>query len=124
MYDILIVGSGVVGLTQALLLARDSALRIALVDSKIPESTWSEAAYDRRVYAITPASRDILERAGVWASIEAKRSPPFKRMRVWTEGGGELFFDQAQLGVPALGYIIEENLLRAALLEKLAAISQ
>lgn len=121
MYDILIVGSGVVGLTQALLLAQDKMLRIGLVDSKVPEALWSEETYDARVYAITQSSQEILERIGVWPSIQGKRLSPFKRMRVWdSDGKGELCFDHAELRVPMLGHIIEESLLRTSLLEKLS----
>ncbi len=39
-------------------------------------------------------------------------------MQVWSSQGGELTFDHAQLRVPVLGHILEENLLRTALFEK------
>jgi len=120
MYEVIIVGSGIVGLVHALLLAKDSALRIAIVDAKDPASTWSETVYDSRVYALTPASQQLLDSLNVWSQIQSKRASPFIRMQVWdARGGGELVFDHAQLNVPTLGYIIEENLLRATLLEKL-----
>ncbi len=123
MYDVLIVGSGVVGLAQALLLAQEKNLHLALIDAKNSKASWSETTHDARVYAITPHSKKILEKAGVWDSIQSKRLSLFKRMWIG-DGLSEMMFDHAQLGVPALGYIIEENLLRSVLLEKLSSLSQ
>ncbi|HSW71086.1 MAG TPA: UbiH/UbiF/VisC/COQ6 family ubiquinone biosynthesis hydroxylase [Gammaproteobacteria bacterium] len=124
MYEVIIVGSGIVGLVCALLLAKESALRIAILDATCPELSWSEQNYDSRVYALTPASQQVLENLALWSDIQAKRSSPFTRMHVWDEkGGGELIFDHASLNVPALGYIVEDKLLRSTLLEKLKSFS-
>jgi 2-octaprenylphenol hydroxylase len=120
MYDLIIIGSGIVGLMNALLLAQNTPFKIAILDAKVPRFTWSAADYDSRVYAITPASQQLLKKLALWSTLEAKRLSPFMHLSVWdAAGGGEIHFNHAELQVPVLGYILEENLLRGSLLEKL-----
>jgi len=125
MYDIIIVGCGLVGLINALLLAKESGLRIAILDAKTPGATWNVDHYDSRVFAITPATKNILQNLGVWSLIESRRLSVYTRMQIWDEkSGAELIFDQADLSVPCLGYIVEENLIRTALLDQAAEVDQ
>lgn len=120
MYDITIVGAGIPGLVSALLLAQKTSLRIAVLDAKSPELSWSEKDYDLRVYAVIPAVQAIFEELGIWSTMISKRAAPFKAMQVWdAQGRGELAFHHADLNVPTLGYILEENLIRSILFEKL-----
>lgn len=125
MYDVTIMGGGIVGLVQALLLAKEPGLRIALVEAKPLRFDWSVSDYDARVYAITPASQQLLEGLDLWSQVLAKRVSPYTRMQVWDgRGGGELTFDQAQLNVSVLGYILEENLLREVLFSQVSKQAQ
>lgn len=121
---ILISGGGAVGLTLAALLDRIRPdCRVILVEPRdLPR--WDLTETGLRVYALSRASEQVLERAGAWASIEARRASPYERMRVWegesAEGIGSIGFDCADLGEPNLGYIVEDVLIRDALLERLA----
>jgi 2-octaprenylphenol hydroxylase len=121
-YDIIIVGAGIVGATAALALAKKTSLQIALVDSKNLSCAWDASQTEGRVSAITLASQRIFQRLQVWDSINAKRVSPYKKMRVWdANGAGKIEFDCAKLNTGALGYIIEDAVLRATLLHALRA---
>ena len=124
-YDIIIIGSGIVGMTTALLLAKNTSYKIALLESKSALPVWPFSCYDHRVSAISLASKKIFQQAGVWNAIQAKRMSPYTKMHVWDEAGqGEIQFDCTKLGEPALGYIIEENVMRISLLDEIACYPQ
>lgn len=96
-------------------------LRVALVEARpAPQSAQAEkpdgTAVDIRVSALSPASTRILAGIGAWQAIPADRRVGFQRMVVWDAGGrGEVRFDAAELGTPALGYIVENHEIVAAL---------
>jgi 2-octaprenylphenol hydroxylase len=118
-YDIIIIGGGIVGTTTALALAQQTNLQIALLDSHA-QQPWKPEIQDARVSAITLASQRIFQRLKVWPAIAAKRLSPFNKMHVW-DTQGELEFDCKALHEPHLGYIIEDQVLRASLAEQLSA---
>lgn len=118
-YDVLICGSGLVGLAMALALL-PSRLRIALLDPQAPpsppQSRMDRANFDARVSALTPASRALFEELGVWAGIEALRVCPYTDMQVWdADGTGSIHFSAAELHQPCLGYIAENGLVAGVL---------
>jgi 2-octaprenylphenol hydroxylase len=63
----------------------------------------------------------MLEALGAWQAIAGYRHCPYGHMTVWdAEGTGEIEFDRAEVNAPALGYIVENRAIVAALLDKLA----
>jgi len=127
MFDVLVVGGGPVGACAAALLARGgtaSPLKVAVLEPHRPQMPAADAAIDPRVVAVSRASERILEAAGAWAGV--RRLSPYERMRIWHESvpaisPGSLVFDAADVGEPNLGYIVENRVLQAALLESFAA---
>ncbi len=115
-YDVIIVGSGIVGATAALALAKHSNLRIAVLESQAILPIWRPEIYSARVSAISPASKRIFQDLNVWETIAAKRISPYTHMSVCdAEGEGSIQFDCANLCEPALGYIIEDQVIRESL---------
>ena len=80
-FDICIRGSGIVGSTLALLLARQR-LRIALVGQPA-------AANDVRAFALNAASRELLSVLRCWP--DAEHATAVQSMQVCGDAGGQVF---------------------------------
>ena len=108
-YDIVILGSGMVGTALACALG-NSVLRIAVLDRKKPNLDWPIEGYDLRVSALTNASQKILTYIGAWDAMVAKRVTPFTDMKVWdATGSGEITFSSEDIGTACLGHIVENQ---------------
>jgi len=121
-YDVLIVGSGIVGATYACALLQ-GGMRVALVEAKPKsnEKNLEEEQFDLRTFALTRASERIFTNLGVWDKIAAQRISPFREMHVWDAGGlGEIHFSSAMLNEASLGHIVEQAVIQAALTARLA----
>jgi 2-octaprenylphenol hydroxylase len=119
-YDVVIVGGGLVGATLALMLAQKTSLSIALIDAMALSTDWHPEKMEPRVSAISLASQRIFQHLQVWDAICTKRVSPYHKMHVWdASGNGVLGFDCESLNISALGHIIEDNVMRSSLIEKL-----
>jgi 2-octaprenylphenol hydroxylase len=117
-FDVLIVGAGMVGLTLALALRKNSQLKIAMVDTSVV--TELDDQIDVRVSAINVASKNIFANLGVWSAIDSSRVQDYQHMHVWDKAGlGKLDFSaQDSASFPPednLGWIIENKVIRHAL---------
>jgi 2-polyprenylphenol 6-hydroxylase len=124
-----------------------SALRVAVLEPNRPRMPAGDAPIDPRVVAVSRSSERILRAAGAWERVTAPvsapaymttqaeaqasvptvvpRLSPYERMRIWHESvapssPGALVFDAADVGEPNLGYIVENRVLQAALLDTFA----
>ena len=114
-YDIIILGSGMVGSALACALA-ETDLRIALLDKQKPQLDWPIEGYDLRVSALTYASQKILSHIGAWPEMLKRRATPFSNMLVWdATGDGKIEFNAEDSGVPQLGHIVENRVTQGAL---------
>lgn len=117
-YDVLITGGGVVGLTAALTMAK-CGLRVALIDAG-PLKTTTKTV-DSRVYAINKSSQKLLTEVSVWPHLESKRVSPYKHMHVWDALSNEAIdFDSRMIAQANLGFIIEESILKQALIAQVS----
>ena len=119
--DIMVVGAGMVGSTLALSLA-DSGLAIGLMDAGPLEVKPfdPQAPFAARVSALSPASRLIFERLGVWDGIIGRRACGYRAMRVWDGlGSGEIYFDSKGQATEFLGHIVENRVVQDAVIERL-----
>ncbi|MGH8311308.1 MAG: FAD-dependent oxidoreductase, partial [Steroidobacteraceae bacterium] len=122
-HDIIVVGGGVVGAALALALAREHC-DVALVERTETQPAFNRDSYDLRVYAISPGSKCFFEQLGVWDSIAGARISPFEGMRIWHRHPDQaLEFDAAESGVAELGWIVENEVLLAALWSALDRVS-
>jgi len=119
-FDILIVGGGMVGATLACALG-DTALRIGVIESAVAPMAWPEEEFDIRVSAITRATERAFAGIGAWEGMVRRRVAPYSHMHVWdATGSGSIDFDNADIGEANLGHIIENRVILAALLERMA----
>jgi ubiquinone biosynthesis UbiH/UbiF/VisC/COQ6 family hydroxylase len=112
--DVAVVGRGANGCAAALGLAQ-AGLRTVLVG---PESPVETDPWDPRVYALSPASRALLERLRVWPALDAARIQPVAAMRVFPDArpdAPELHFAAAEAGAQELACILEARNLGQAL---------
>lgn len=110
-FDICIRGTGIVGKTLALLLARER-LKVALLPAPGPRGA---AAADVRAYALNAASRHLLESLRSWPDEE--HATPVRTMQVQGDHDGAVHFDAATQGVDALAWIVDVPALEARLTE-------
>jgi 2-octaprenyl-6-methoxyphenol hydroxylase len=114
--DVLIVGGGFVGLALACGLA-ESGLVPVVVEAGDPQAALA-ASFDGRASAIALTSRRLLEGIGVWPKL-AGEAAPMLEIRV-SEGASRLFlhYDHREVGDHPFGHMLENRVLRRALLER------
>lgn len=118
MTDIVVVGGGSVGALTALGIAR-SGRSVLLMDRQEPERARGRLGIDIRNLAVSPGSREVMERCGVWSELDAAA---YTRMVVWEEWGTRVMeFAAADAGRGELGWIVESSELVSAIWEALRA---
>ena len=112
---IVILGSGLIGLSSALLLERYGLESIIIDKSSINEIKGTS---DKRTTAISQGSARIYEQIGVWKEL-VKYSQPIYKIKV-TEGSEAdgLTFNHKMTEEGVMGYIVENKFIRKFLLDK------
>lgn len=106
--EILVCGSGIAGLAMALGLAR-KGFDATLLGPPPPRPALGADDYHPRVYAISLASRRLLESLGVWQLMEARRVTPVEAMEVHGDTGGTVTLHAWQASQEHLAWIIESG---------------
>ena len=125
-FDVIIVGGGMVGASLALALSPKNSgqeLKVALIDRHSLSATPLDSAspWQPRVSAINEASMRLFQNLGCWQQMVDQRLCAYRHMEVWDgEGTGSIEFDANELGFSDLGHIIENDVIRNALLMALA----
>ncbi len=116
-FDVVIVGGGLVGLSLARALA-GSGLTLALVEPQPPAPPPADAAWDSRVYALSPGSAAFLEACGAWQQLPRERIGRIDTMQVYgDEQGARLEFSAYDAGLRELAFTVENRRLQHALRE-------
>ena len=115
--EIVIVGGGLTGLVLARALG-DAGVEVTVVDP-IPKTKFLNPKFDGRTTAISAGSRAALEVIDAWKYMEGQ-SAEILEIRV-SDGSSPLFlhFDHANLNSGPLGFIVENQHIRAALIKSL-----
>ena len=128
-FDIAIIGGGIVGLSFANeLIASDFS--VVIIERNELEAISEQTSC--RVSAINLSALKRFRQTGLFQSLVSQTSGSqsqlaqrvclFEKMFVWDQTGvGQIQFDSAELGVPELGAIIENNVLQQMLLDKVKA---
>lgn len=112
--EIVIIGGGPIGLSLGIALGQ-AGIETAVVERDAP-SKLREAGFDGRTSAIAGGSRRVLDGLGVWPGM-ASAAEPILDIRV-ADGDSPLFlhYDHREVGDEPFGHIVENHLLRRALL--------
>lgn len=117
-FDVAIVGGGLVGCSLAVALAR-TGRRVALVEAQPARS--EAATWDERCIALNAASRLILESLDLWQALRAQ-AEPITATHISERGRfGAARFTAAQAGLPALGYNTPLRAINQALWDRCGA---
>ncbi|WP_454781596.1 UbiH/UbiF/VisC/COQ6 family ubiquinone biosynthesis hydroxylase [Legionella sp. WA2022007384] len=119
-FNVLVIGGGIVGLTAALAMAQ-RGYSVAIIDAGSLKVDGSEP--DTRVYAINFASQTLLHQLNAWQHLDKSRLSPYRSMYVWdAESKAHIDFDSRYIGKQYLGNIIEESVLKQALLQQVSTL--
>lgn len=120
--DIIIVGGGMVGISLALLLEAQHDWNILLVEAQEignPVDGAYSPSFDARSTALSWSSREIYQSMGLWPQLEPHVSN-IAQIHVSDRGHmGLTRIDAQETDVDALGYVVENHRLGAALLAQL-----
>lgn len=118
MFDVLIVGGGMVGASLALAL-KPLNLKLGLVEA-VAFGGQSQPAYDDRSVALSYGSSQIYQGMGIWNKL-ATQVAAIQQIHVSDRGYfGATRLTAQQEAVPALGYVVESRALGRVLFEALA----
>ena len=120
-YDLVIVGGGMTGLTLACAVA-GAGPRVLLVERQ-PLAASAAPGFDGRVTAIAQGSRRLLEALGLWSELAAD-AEPIRDIRVGERHSPlTVHYDHRAVGDEPLGHIVENRLIRGALLRRAQALA-
>ena len=119
--DLAIVGGGMVGACLALALAetlRGTGRRVVLLEATPPD-TGESPSFDGRTSALSNGSRRILTTLGVWEAVVAQAAP-ISHIHISDRGRfGAARIDAKEQGLDAMGYVVPNRTLGAALWARL-----
>lgn len=114
-YDLIIVGGGLVGAGLAVAL-RDTDLKIALVDARIPDCN------DPRLFALNAGSCQFLENINIWSQL-AEYACPIHQVHVSHQGHfGAVRMRCEDVKLQSLGHVIPARYIEAALNDALISL--
>ncbi|GAB3670389.1 2-octaprenyl-6-methoxyphenyl hydroxylase [Salinisphaera aquimarina] len=121
-YDIAVVGGGLAGASLACALA-DSGLSIALIEA-VPFDAPADANMAARTTAIAWGTRALFERLDLWSAM-ARDAAPIKRLHVSQKASfGTVRVAADEYDLPALGYVLPNLAMIAALRARLAELEK
>ncbi|HUQ27904.1 MAG TPA: FAD-dependent monooxygenase [Usitatibacter sp.] len=112
-----IAGGGPVGLALA---AASGTFDVRVLEASAARPADGPEAFDVRVYALSPGSRDLLRELGAWERLDARRVAPVRRMEIFGDEGARLSFS-ARPG-SALAWIVEAARLARSLEEQVGTL--
>ncbi|MDM4209163.1 3-demethoxyubiquinol 3-hydroxylase [Klebsiella spallanzanii] len=118
--DVVIVGGGMVGGALALGLAQQG-FTVTVIEKNAPPAFDASSPPDVRISAISASSVGLLKSLGVWDAVRAMRAHAYRQLETWEWESAHVVFNAAELKLPELGYMVENNVLQLALWQALEA---
>jgi 2-octaprenyl-6-methoxyphenol hydroxylase len=125
LYDVAIVGGGMVGISLAIALGRmKPAPRVVLIEAQ-DYSKQLPPSFDSRTLALSYSSRQIFDALNLWPALEAQGVTPIHTIHISDRGhAGIAHLQASEQGVEALGYVIENRILGQVLFQALQALPE
>lgn len=121
-YDIAVVGGGLAGASLACALA-DSGLSIALIEA-VAFDTPADENLKARTTALAWGTRAMFDGLDLWGAM-ADAAAPIERLHVSQAGHfGRVHVNAADYDLPALGYVVPNTAMIAALRDRLGELDQ
>lgn len=117
-WDVTVVGGGMVGAALASGLAAQG-FKVAVLEQQEPAEFDASSNPDVRISAIGAASVALLKQLDVWPLIQRMRCTPYRKLETWEWHTAQVSFDAQSLGLPQLGYMVENSVLQRALWQRL-----
>src|SRR5262245_58996456 len=115
--DVAISGGGLVGASLALALAKLD-LAVVLIEATRP-GTAGQPSFDERTTALSNGSRRVFEGLGVWPLLE-REATAIRRIHISDQGRfGFARIEAREQGLAALGFVVINRLMGAALWRRL-----
>ncbi|HYD33328.1 MAG TPA: FAD-dependent monooxygenase, partial [Methylophilaceae bacterium] len=120
-FDVLIVGGGLVGSSCAVAMS-NLGLRVGILDKKqlIPQNLQN-AELNSRIYTISPSNAEWLRSLGIWERLVPDRISFIDQMEIWgdkdakSKAKASLEFTSYGTNLSHLAYVIEEQVLQSGL---------
>jgi 2-octaprenyl-6-methoxyphenol hydroxylase len=120
-FDVAIAGGGLVGASLALALA-PLGLRIALIEA-VASGSVEHPSFDERTTALANGTVRVFRSLDVWRHMQ-REATAIRRIHVSEQGRfGVARIDAAEQGLEALGYVLPNRVIGAALWEGLRRVS-
>ena len=119
-YDVAIVGGGMVGAALAVALGQ-AGKTVALLERQAAAAVTADAAFDLRISALNRRSEAFLRQLGVWQQLIPERLQPYQSLMAFETDSHQLEFTAAELAEPHLGHMVENQHLQQALWQQLPA---
>ena len=114
--EIIICGSGLIGMTLALLLSHRK-INVLLIDKNSKDKIFNSS--DTRTTAVSQGSARIYQKLGVWQQLKKSAQPIYK---IYVSEGVQespMEFDHEKVGEGPLGFIIDNSIIKKTLLNKI-----
>lgn len=119
-YDLIVTGGGMTGLALACAVAGCGVPVLVIEQQAL--ATTTAPPFDGRVTAIAQGSRRLLEAIGVWQHLAA-HAQPIRDIEVGEQHSPlTVHYDHREIGTEPLGHIVENRVIRAALLQRVEAL--
>ncbi|RTL01351.1 MAG: ubiquinone biosynthesis protein UbiH [Proteobacteria bacterium] len=123
MYDVAVVGGGLVGSSFALsLIKQNPQLKIVLVEQRKPDFSTNQDGFDNKIYAISPHNLEMLMTLDIKPNTE--RFGTIQSMNVRGDRNSKIEFDSHDCNSRYLAKIIEYRNLQQSILAELEQFSQ
>ena len=122
-FDVLVVGTGIVGHASAFTLSR-LGLRVGVVGqsgakANVQHTANGRSPFGNRVFAIRPSIKKFLTESLVWDGLSKERIQSITRMNVEGNAGERLTLDAHEAGVLELAWIVESENLKKSITKQL-----